>query len=861
MSGTVLRWTRTGLGAAVTQQRADTAAARPPLPLSLRLSRDGHHVGQADPEGLALLGPGDVTGLDERQVRGWWPPPDSTGVSASDLAHVELADPAAPWLVTPFGPDPDGNLIPWLALVVVPQAQATLTGGGALLTLETPGSELPPWGTLHAWAHVHIADPAVDPDDPAALRAALARPGAATARLLCPRRLRAETTYRAALVPTFAAGAHAALGILPVPATAAPAWSNTPDPVRLPVYVSWRFTTGEAATFEDLALALRPATGADAVGAARRIAVDRPGRSLPAADPLPIGGALRVGAVPAAPPYDPTALRAEQASTIDIPTPTWGDWHAEPDTAGAPPRWLAQLNEWPPHRVAAGLGAAAVRAHQEQLMAAAWEQAGQWAEADEQLRHAQTALATGLRVHAARLAPLTAVPGLLLQLAGPAAARLKVAGDAPRSLAGRITGSCLPLAVLSVPARRMFRPEGRPARRAAALHDGFLDRGALLRRYAAGQPTADPHAAPEQISTPQPMTQSVVGLEPHLAAAVAAWQDNETRAAAPPACTAAELDALADLTAQALHPAAPLTARVRARLDPAGSPVTEAAPGTRISRLRVGPRFDVPLVDLLLEQGTDWLLPGAARLPDDRLVLAEPDAAFIEAVTVGANHEWSRELLWRRFPAERGCSSFTRFWDRHTGAGSAAARGDMPDLTAWHGELGDHLDPAARSAVLLARGRLFRDHPDLVVYAHRAVDGPSGVRPADTRDEAAWQAAVRPAVLTGRIAPDIRLFGFPLGTAELRGGPDDPGWFVVLAEPPTGTRFGLAADPAGEPPRTWADLSWADVTLTGGNLDPTAAPAVAPAAGPAWAARSDVLAAVLRRHPFRLFLHADRLLP
>ncbi|MEV6596578.1 hypothetical protein AB0M36_06865 [Actinoplanes sp. NPDC051346] len=859
MSGVVLRWVRSGLGATVTQQRSDTANARPPLPMTLRLSRDGARVGQVDPAGLALLGPGDVTGLDVRQVRACWPPPDAAGVSAADLAYVELADPAAPWLVTPFGPDPAGNLTPWLALVVVPQSLATLTGGGALLTLEVPGTELPPWDSLHAWTHVHVGDPAVDASDAAAIRAALARPGTATARLLCPRRLATRTTYLAALVPAFRAGSDAVLGVVPVTPTAVPAWSNTADPVRLPVYHSWRFTTGEAATFEDLAMALRPAAEDVAVGGARRIAVDRAGRSLPDSDPLPIGGALRVGAAPARPPYDAAPLTAEMTSTRDLAAPVWGDWHAEAD-----PPWLRQLNEWPPHRVAAGLGAAAVRVHQEQLMAAAWEQAGQWAEADEQIRHAQAGLSVALRLHTDRLAPLIARPAVLLQVAWPAAARLAVATGAPRSLAGQIASTCLPPAVLGAPARRLFRPGGRIARRVAALRDGIYSRSELLDRYATGQPGAAPDPAPEQVSVPRRgriPRPPPLGLEPHIAAAAEAWRRNRMHAAAPPACTPADLNALAGGVNTALHPEAPLTARLAARLDTAGSPVTVATAGARISRLRVGPRFDVPLVDLLLEQGTDWLLPGVAELPDDRLVLADPDPAFIEAVAVGANHEVSREFLWRRFPADRGSSAFTRFWDRRTEVGGGAALRDLPDLHHWAGDLGSHVEPAARISVLVARGRLFRDHPGLIIYAHRGEGTPGAVRPAATPDDASWRAATRSPVLTGRTEPDVALFGFPLSADVMRGVGGDPGWFIVLAEPPVGNRYGLSADRATGPLRTWADLSWSDVTVTGGHLDPTTPPATAPTSGPEWAARSDVLAAVLRRNPFRVFLHASRLLP
>jgi hypothetical protein len=853
MSGqVVLRWVRSGLGAAVTQAPGAVATARPPLPLSLNVQRDGATVATVDPEGLSLLGPGDVTAFDHRQVVGCWPPAETTGVSAADLVHVELADPALPWLVTPFGPDAAGNLTPWLALVVVPDELVTLPAGSAVARIQAPANSLPPWEQLASWAHATLADPAIAAGDRAAIARAVRTPGGARSRLVCPLKLAGGTVYRACLVPTFKAGADALDGAVTITTTAEPSWAAG-QAVNLPIYWSYRFSTGTAKTFEDLALALRPPgeneTGDVMIGGGRTLDIGQAGRDLPAGDPLPMGGALRVPGPPGNQTYDATALRAARDDDAGLPVPTWGDWHAPP---GGPP-WLDDLNDWPPHRLAAGLGAQAVRTNQEELMAAAWEQAGQVAEANEQLRHAQAALAAAQRIWTRRMAPLADAPVALLQLVGPARARLPIEDTVPRSLDGRIRQTCLPPEVLHAPFRRLTR--GALGRRVALTRDGNFTRSQFVARFAGGEPDPAPEPGAESVRTPEGPAAIPPPPEPHIAAAVAAWLASVP--AGPTACTPPDLPGLAAATVAALDPSAVLPHRVGSRIDVRGTPAVHHRPGDSLSLLRVGPRIDVPMVDLLREQGLDWLLPGIGSLPDDRILLAEPDPAFIEAFLAGANHEMSRELLWRRYPADRGTSVLTGFWDR--GAQEDAVS-DVPDLISWTGALGTHLDPSARLGVLIARGELFRQHPDVRVYIHRAVATPEGVRPAPVVDDAAWAAETRLPVIQAYLPLGVRLFGFPQSAGDLRGQAGDPGWFVVLAERPVGNRFGLSGT-RSDTLDTWSDLSWADVTLTGGHLDAATAPDRAPAAGPAWSSRSDALPGVLRRPPFRLFVHASRLLP
>src|SRR5262249_4683594 len=140
-------------------------------------------------------------------------------------------------------------------------------------------------------------------------------------------------------------------------------------------------------------------------------------------------------------------------------------------------------------------------------------------------------------------------------------------------------------------------------------------------------------------------------------------------------------------------------------------------------------------------------------------------------------------------------------------------------------------------------------------------------------------------VFSGRLDPDIAFFGFDLSEAQARGGsgPDDLGWFFVLAEHPTEPRFGLDADDgdyAGKP-ASWPDLNWAHLAPDAQALAglaplplgpaPPDVSAVVPAPGdpgvawhvtgdPAGANGSDLAWITLRR-PFRVAIHGADVLP
>jgi hypothetical protein len=105
MAYTFLRWMRSGLAAALGNAPASAAAGgRATLTVGVDVGASGG-ITQSATLNLAVLGPGDVTGVDRRQVIRCFPEPETPDFEPTGYAHLEFDRPDLPWLFTPFGPD------------------------------------------------------------------------------------------------------------------------------------------------------------------------------------------------------------------------------------------------------------------------------------------------------------------------------------------------------------------------------------------------------------------------------------------------------------------------------------------------------------------------------------------------------------------------------------------------------------------------------------------------------------------------------------------------------------------------------------------------------------------------------------
>ena len=531
-------WLRKGIAAAINE--VDTLGSsggavkeRASIPVDVRVNALPVH------KDFALIGPGDVIGINPQVVVRTEPHHWVTDFEPNYLAFIEFYDEDFIWRYTPARAAGD-RLRPWLALLVLqeddPGRPGEFTRNDQRLPLSsitvTSAAALPPPGQAWAWGHVHINDgfdQATDferfleslhnLDDPNADRI--------ICRLASPRHLAPNTPYGAFVVPAFETGRLAGLGQDPSAADAQqPAWAGAAG-VELPVYYEWRFRTGENEDFEELVKRLQPGSADPRVGE-RPMDGEQPGwgltegtdigQILPADEKqtvIGLEGALkarttqpRPAAVDPSRPFFtqlrdvlnlPEQMRSNPA-TADLPVvspPIYGEHHALRHTVDTSRSdWLDALNRDPRTRVAAGFGVRAVQDNQEDYVARAWAQVQKILDANRRILLASYAMFASQATYtnlAARLAPEQ-------RLVFFSPVLQKVRGSAT-TLRHQIGLSTLPAAAVSAPMRRLVRARG-PVGRAAAAADPAFSHGALVRGLADGRLTpAPPKPVPADLVT------------------------------------------------------------------------------------------------------------------------------------------------------------------------------------------------------------------------------------------------------------------------------------------------------------------------------------------------------------------------
>lgn len=378
----------------------------------------------------------DVASLTRRAVRRRLPAPGSTDAETTKRTHVDFGDADFCWRYTPETVNPQGQLRPWLALVVGTTDELRVDGS---LVAATPGV-LKQYRLTQSWrwAHVHQA-------------------GGGFSRLMSPHPgLRALTNYVAVLVPAFTD-------------QGTDAWDadgNLAPGLQLRALDSWRFSTGEGGDFETLAAQLKMPPAHD-LGRAQlhyRVGGQQTG-------PVDVRGALQSLAEvqPATPPEmdllaGQMALAARDAAGPErLGLPHYGlPWVAEPwsHTTG----WVQQLREDLRLRIHAGTGVWCGVEAQDELMRAAVEQAG--ALADAAARIAWTAAGVAASGSLWRR-NLPADPTARLSVLGPLTTRMLADSgsfDAPAvTVADAVTGADrnLDRALFTSAGRRLL---GRPDR-------------------------------------------------------------------------------------------------------------------------------------------------------------------------------------------------------------------------------------------------------------------------------------------------------------------------------------------------------------------------------------------------------------
>ncbi len=439
------------------------------------------------PKLFSLMGPRDVIGINPNMIIRTEPRNWITNFEPNYLALIEFYDEDFIWRYTPANAAGD-KLRPWIVLLVLKEDEFERDDKSLPLPavkIKTKDA-LPDHRQTWAWGHAHT-----NLDFSAGelnelekfLRSVnekfLANPDNLYSRLICPRKLEANTAYHAFLVPAFEAGRLAGLN---QPTTGIdaqkPAWDDTTTSIDLPIYHSWYFRTGANIDFEYLVELLKPVTLSDKVGI-RDMDCSKPEFGIvTGTHPSILGleGALKSPLAKSTEfpllPRDIADFQKELQNIVNlsftqtgngqtgdpiITPPFYGSNHAKEDKLNIDDRWwVHHLNADPRNRVPSGFGTLVIQTYQEKFMRKAWQQVQKVLEMNQKVRLALISMAVGKFILTKNYKPLQKEK--LIALAKPVLSKIK---GSPATLHFQLQESLLSTTLFSGAFRKTIRPRGR----------------------------------------------------------------------------------------------------------------------------------------------------------------------------------------------------------------------------------------------------------------------------------------------------------------------------------------------------------------------------------------------------------------
>jgi hypothetical protein len=529
-------WLRKGIGNRITEPDnlglgGGAVKERAHVPVDVMLNTTPVH------KEFALIGPGDIIGLNPDMVVRTEPLNRITNFEPNYLPFIEFYDEDFLWRYTPARANGQ-RLRPWIALLVLEEGESDAAsefkynprGFPLPIVTITKAEALPAPNETWAWGHVHINEGYDTPDEFEKFLLSLHdldNPNAdkIISRLMCPRKLKAKTGYHAFVVPAFETGRRAGLqqDVTTIDAQQ-PSWTADTAPIDFPVYYEWAFRTGENEDFESLVKLLQPRPMDPQVGI-RDMDASQPGFGMtegadigkipPLEKPqtiLGLEGALKA----------PTTVSRPQETDIDtskpffaqlklilnfpadvqdasdgdddpvVSPPIYGENHVlqhRIDPAGA--GWLNFLNRDPRFRVPSGFGTSVIQKNQEDYVARAWDQVKKILAANRIIIRSVFAMETVRTIQTNFVQRLA--PAEMLAVFAPVLKKVK---GSPTTLFHQLPTSFVPPAALNSAMRRMIRPRGAYGKRLRAANASF-NQGALVQDLNSGRISAAP---PKQVS-------------------------------------------------------------------------------------------------------------------------------------------------------------------------------------------------------------------------------------------------------------------------------------------------------------------------------------------------------------------------
>jgi hypothetical protein len=945
-----------------------SAIERPELNVKLRLNTTDIN------KKIKLHGPGDVLGIHHDAILKVHPIAGTHNFESNALAFIEFYEEDFPWRYTPANRVVSKKrLRPWLTLIVAKEDEYDFYNDGNGLPYVRIKSEarekvFPNHLETWAWAHVHVnhsmngskSETEFQEDFEEKLRT---NPDVAYSRLICPRRLERTdggVKYHAFLIPTFETGRLAGLGEDPksIPAQKS-AWTtngtanSTTRRDDFPVYHNWEFKTGQYGDFEALVSILKARTLGLNFGK-RGMNIEMPGMGLnnvATSKTLGFEGALKppsysrenwpgdkggniafnnkLKAILNIPqdiqesgnnPLNPYNSSNDSnvfysGNVVDDPIvtpPIYGKWHALAKKVGesSNKKWVDDLNLDPRNRAVASMGAQIIRKNQEQFMEMAWEQIGDFNEANQRIREAELTRMINNAIYENNYAQLDEDQLLMISSAAQNSILIpdskKGDSDPSMTFEAKLSETRIPNAARSAAFRKIIRPGKKAIKKInrMGIEDKEVTRTPIQKNLMTNfnlenedealttakkkanplmvVPTSDVKTAIRyllNIKETEAQENKEAQPDPEIIAFQQLFEkdfktfstniNNLEIVQTPPPITYLS-DFSNSLFAQ-LNPLLTISDYITPMILSGNNTIEEIKP------LMAYPEILEPMFMHLQNLSQDYIIPNIREIPENTVTLLENNQVFIESFMAGLNHEMANELLWREFPTDQRGSCFRNFWDDKDSQ-STAGDNDILAMDEWTGDLGTHnqrinnIDGSSERKknfiVLLIRGDLLKKFPNTVIFAQKAVSAPAG-SPRSLADANEPNNIKRP-IFQAKLEPDIILLSFDLTKEEASGDANDPGWFFVMQERPGEITFGLDESEVipDSPATQWSDLEWGHLVGENDNLDNlysipcTSIRSSVPFDSPGrWGSNSADMAYILFQTPVIFARHAQEMLP
>ncbi|MFK8008017.1 MAG: hypothetical protein AB8H03_16790 [Saprospiraceae bacterium] len=532
----------------------------------------------------------------------------------------------------------------------------------------------------------------------------------------------------------------------------------------------------------------------------------------------------------------------------------YGRWHANIKAIGGnSKKWIDQINLDPRYRVVASLGAEVVRQNQEEFVDFAWDQVGEIMEANKQLNLIHLAKNVSARIEEKHLTQREEDD--LLTLTSNVHSKIKTT-NTNATIHSQIVNSNLTKAGTNTAFKKITRPNGMINKKIKKTSTNNLSSRLIKNLDDTSNPSitaAVPKDAPYNLSlvTNVSYNNDYNNLSENEKETYDTLKNNTPDS--PSSSPSINSDTAGPEIRSAIGTKRILKRGLK-RLHLPSSDSNTSNSNWETMQIMASPVIPHSMYDYLKKLNPQFILPGLEGIENNTITLLETNGAFIETFMLGANHEFSKELLWREYPCDQKGTYFKNFWNKDDSMidGADIDISDIKEIQQWGSYLGKHQPSHASTSiklVLALRGDLFKKFPNTIIYAQKA----------NANNELEANTFEFP-VLSASLGKDLTIVGFTLSLDEVLNG---NGWFFMFKERSGEVRFGLDEGPNQLPFDNWNKAGWDDF---GGNkkyldIDTNINDITdKPINGIEWGKNSAHMAHILYQVPVAFGIHASDLL-